>query len=39
MEEGGDRGIPSLEFPAAFLPVTFIIGFFGVVLLVRSTRK
>lgn len=34
-----DPIIPSPEFPSAFLPVTFIIGFFGVIFLIRKTRE
>jgi hypothetical protein len=34
-----DPVIPSPEFPSAFLPVTFIIGFFGVVFLIQRTRE
>jgi hypothetical protein len=37
--EVDDPVIPSPEFPSAFLPVTFIIGFVGVVLLIQRTRE
>jgi hypothetical protein len=34
-----EGGKPMPEFPSAFLPVTMIIGFLGVVLLIQRTRK
>jgi hypothetical protein len=34
-----DPVIPSPEFPSAFLPVTFIIGFVGVIFLIQRIRE
>jgi hypothetical protein len=34
-----DGPVPAPEFPSVFLPVTFIIGFLGAVLLVQRTRN
>jgi hypothetical protein len=34
-----DGPIPAPEFPSVFLPVTFIIGFLGAVLLIQRTRE
>jgi len=34
-----DPVIPSPEFPSAFLPATFIIGFIGVIFLIQRTRN